>query len=101
MLSRYGGNIPTALAAYNAGPGRIDAVLAGKATLPYETQMYVARVMGRAGYSGAVNVGGVVVNIMQPNASADEIARKVADQTGKRVQRNLDEFQQQSWAYNW
>jgi len=101
MLSRYGGNIPTALAAYNAGPGRIDAVLAGKATLPYETQMYVARVMGRAGYSGAVNVGGEVVNIMQPNASADEIARKVADQTGKRVQRNLDEFQQQSWAYNW
>jgi hypothetical protein len=99
MLKRYGGDTVKALGAYNAGPGRVDAFLAGKATLPDETKNYISRVLGRAGYSGDVNVGGITIHIMQPGASADQIARRVADETGKRVQRNLQESTQQAWSF--
>lgn len=49
MLDRYGGNVSRAVAAYNAGPGRVDDVLAGKAQLPDETRGYVAKVLDGAG----------------------------------------------------
>lgn len=41
------GDWPTALAAYNAGPGRMDAVIAGRAGLPAETASYVNSITGR------------------------------------------------------
>jgi Transglycosylase SLT domain/SPOR domain len=42
------GNLGLAAAAYNAGPRRIRDWLAGKRTLPLETQMYVRNVTGRS-----------------------------------------------------
>ena len=99
MLKRYNGDIATALGAYNAGPGRMDSFLAGKATLPDETKDYISRTLGREGKTGDVNVGGITIHITQPGASADQIAQRVADETGKRVQRNLQEFTQQAWSY--
>ncbi|MGO0061001.1 lytic transglycosylase domain-containing protein [Brevibacillus fluminis] len=55
LLQKYHGNVKVALAAYNAGPGRIDRL--GIATdrdfdakadeLPLETQKYVAKITGR------------------------------------------------------
>lgn len=55
LLDRYDGNVKVALAAYNAGPGRIsklgidsDEEFEAKADLlPEETQRYVAKIMNR------------------------------------------------------
>lgn len=46
LLDRYDGNYRLALAAYNAGPARVDAYLKGRA-LPAETQAYVPAILGR------------------------------------------------------
>jgi soluble lytic murein transglycosylase-like protein len=99
LLRKYAGSEALALGAYNAGPGRMDAFLTGKATLPKETQDYIAQVYRREGRTGDVNVGGITIHITQPGASADHIARRVADETGKQVQRNMQEFTQQAWSY--
>lgn len=45
MLERYGGDIAKALAAYNAGPGRVDAA-GGVPAIP-ETQQYVRKILGK------------------------------------------------------
>lgn len=54
LLVKYNGNASTALAAYNAGPGRLDRLgikndddlMAKLHMLPAETQQYVRKVMG-------------------------------------------------------
>lgn len=48
LVDRYG-DLQTALAAYNAGPGRADAWRLQGASLPAETVSYVARIMARLG----------------------------------------------------
>jgi len=45
LLIKYDGNKAKALAAYNAGPGRVDK----GGPLPQETQDYVAKVLLKAG----------------------------------------------------
>jgi soluble lytic murein transglycosylase-like protein len=45
LLKRYDGNLPLALAAYNAGPSRVDA--AGGVPFIPETLNYVSAVLGR------------------------------------------------------
>jgi Transglycosylase SLT domain/SPOR domain len=42
------GNLGLAAAAYNAGPGRVQAWLAGRASLPGETRAYVMTITGRS-----------------------------------------------------
>ena len=44
MLDRYG-DFAAAIAAYNAGPGRVDAHLVDGRALPVETRTYVARIL--------------------------------------------------------
>lgn len=51
LYDKYG-NWPDAIAAYNAGPGRVDRVKAGTSTMPAETQAYVPGVLKRAGMQG-------------------------------------------------
>jgi hypothetical protein len=101
MLAKYH-DTATALAAYNAGPGRIDQVLAGKATLPSETRDYVSRIMGNLGATGDVHIGSITIPITQPNASPREIqqavTRGVRDATNDRVQRNLAEMNGLAWS---
>jgi soluble lytic murein transglycosylase-like protein len=48
MKDRYDSPV-LATAAYNAGPGRVDAFLAGKAPLPAETIAYVGKIFGTDG----------------------------------------------------
>lgn len=45
LLAKYRGNVRRALAAYNAGPGRIPR--RGPLTMPSETRTYVARILSR------------------------------------------------------
>jgi hypothetical protein len=53
QMQKYGGDQGLAGAAYNAGPGRVDAYLAGRSTLPAETIAYMNSVGGfSAGGSG-------------------------------------------------
>jgi hypothetical protein len=47
-LDRQFGNIGLAVAAYNAGPGRVAKWLAGDETLPRQTQQYVPAITGRS-----------------------------------------------------
>jgi soluble lytic murein transglycosylase-like protein len=47
LLLRYGGSLPLALGAYNAGPARVDAVM-GVPPIP-ETQNFIERVLTRLG----------------------------------------------------
>ena len=47
-LARRFGNMGLAAAAYNGGPGRVAAWLAGTGELPAETQNYVLRITGRS-----------------------------------------------------
>lgn len=46
-LNRQFGNLGLAAAAYNAGPGRVEAFLAGRSGLPAETRAYVRSITGR------------------------------------------------------
>jgi soluble lytic murein transglycosylase-like protein len=51
MLDRFGS--PGFLAAYNAGPARYAAALAGRSVLPRETRAYVARLAPELGFGAA------------------------------------------------
>jgi len=48
LSDKYGGNLGLTAAAYNAGPGRVDAWLAGRSSLPEETQRYVQTITGQS-----------------------------------------------------
>jgi hypothetical protein len=61
LLRKYDGNVSTALAAYNAGPGRVDRlgiendqdVAANLQKLPEETQQYIRKVLDASNQWGA------------------------------------------------
>lgn len=61
MLQRYNGNLEYALAAYNAGPRRVDNWLAAGADfnkLPKETREYIPRVLAALSPAGAAPAAG-------------------------------------------
>jgi hypothetical protein len=56
-LSLQFGNLGLAAAAYNGGPNRVSAWLAGRGGLPAETRDYVLRITGRSAEAWAENGG--------------------------------------------
>ena len=48
LRTTFRGNLGLAAAAYNAGPGQVEAWLAGRGRLPFETQAYVRIITGYA-----------------------------------------------------
>jgi len=55
MLNQFGGDVPTALAAYNWGPGNVASQ--GAAAAPASTQTYVSSILNAIGYSGGSGFG--------------------------------------------
>ena len=104
LLTRYHGNVAEAAGAYNWNPRGMDRFLAGKATMPGETQHYIASVLSRMGQSGAVQVGSITINVPHTNATPSDVRRSVEaglrDAAGKRTQRALGMAQSQSWSYS-
>jgi hypothetical protein len=68
LLDRYPGNVPLAVAAYNAGEGAVDA---HRGIPPYaETQQYVQRVLqGGAAWTGRSALPRSVYRYAGPNGS--------------------------------
>lgn len=63
LHDRYGA--PGFLAAYNAGPGRYEASLAGR-PLPLETRLYVARLSGQAVLAGQIEADWRATGLFPP-----------------------------------
>jgi hypothetical protein len=104
LMKRYHSNEALALGAYNAGPGRMDRVLAGKATLPEETKNYIATVLAREGKTGSLQIGSVTIQITQrPGESQQDLANRTVatlrDTADKQVQRNLQASSNMAWNY--
>lgn len=97
LLQRYG-DAPTAIAAYHEGEPKMDAILAGRATLSSEARGEVAAVMRGAGTQGDVHVGTITIHVtQQPGESGKDLAQRIVDTQNKRVQRNITEFRDLSW----
>lgn len=87
LLQRYGGDREKALAAYNAGPGRVDRNLAANqgqlnvGQLPTETQGYIPRVMNRIAGSvfPAAQAAPAPTAQAAPNAMMRTPAQEAAD----------------------
>lgn len=69
MLDRYG-DLPSALAAYNAGPGRVDDWRLNGHALPAETLSYVARLSRRLGFTAPASTEPILPRSSFPPASS-------------------------------
>lgn len=101
QLSRhYGGNIANIVGGYHEGQTKMDAVLAGKATLSDEARQEIAAVMRGMGRHGNVQVGSIVIHIDKPGAVNSDVAYKVRDtiRALQSTQRNLAQTQ---GTYGW
>lgn len=84
LWERYG-SLAATLAAYNAGPGRVDAYVAGRRSLPAETAAYVDRVARRL--SGSIErelSGQPASGSLAGRRAAIFVARSSGTSTGSR-----------------
>ena len=66
LRTTFGGNLGLAAAAYNAGPGRVEAWLAGRGGLPAETRTYVRAVTGHAADAWASDATAAMASLRHP-----------------------------------
>lgn len=69
MYDRFGD--PGLFGAYNAGPARYSAYLAGRSQLPGETRAYIASVTGQRGSSAATARAALFAVRQRPDAEAE------------------------------
>jgi len=93
MFDRYGA--PGFLAAYNAGPDRLDDYLAGGNPLPDETTNYVASVAPRLGTQTAMT-GPLAIYAAGPSPSGSESAADLAYAGGGMTGQEYDRQRQPS-----
>jgi len=77
LRTTFGGNLGLAAAAYNAGPAQVEAWLAGRRSLPAETQAYVRIVTGYAAEAWAAQPPPQFASSTTPSSSTETGARCV------------------------
>jgi len=86
LRTTFRGNLGLAAAAYNAGPGQVEAWLAGRRSLPGETQAYVRIVTGYAAEAWAAKP---LPQLQSSNAPAGtrcvELAKLMIDSPHRRI----------------
>jgi hypothetical protein len=99
LLKHYNGNVADAVGGYHEGQAKMDAVLAGRATLSPEAKGEIAQVMRRMGTTGDVHVGSIVIHIDGATATNEHVANVVVSRLNtlknRQTQRNLYELQDQ------
>ena len=90
LRTTFRGNLGLAAAAYNAGPGPVEAWLARRSVLPAETQAYVMIVTGYAAEAWASKSPPQVEALAAPSATPEmgarcaEIAKSMIERTRQR-----------------
>ena len=77
LRATFRGNLGLAAAAYNAGPGQVEAWLARRRALPFETQAYVRIITGYAAEAWALATPPQVPSSNEPTSNAAIGARCV------------------------
>jgi len=86
MLDKYDGDYSRALAAYNAGPGRVDE--AGGVPNIEETQNYVSRILGQAPTPRPAGLTGQVSSSLVPVPRPSVIA-PIAEQRNRAIRAGI------------
>lgn len=85
-IDKFGGSVPLGLAAYNAGPGRVQQSGGDISKLPAETRGYIANILGSQGGAGGTQVaqaGGdtrarVIQMLNDKNPAVQKMGRSLA-----------------------
>lgn len=97
LRTTFRGNLGLAAAAYNAGPGQVEAWLAGRRRLPFETQAYVRIITGYAAEAWASPTQPQPPNTASSNASIGARCVELAKLLIDRPQRRRDLKSDPAW----
>ena len=88
LLSKYNGDLPSALAAYNWGQGNVDRK--GLENAPEETKNYIQKIMdgiGETGKSALSSIGNLII----PSAQAEEMPSYINSSPKEQVVQDVKE----------
>jgi hypothetical protein len=97
LRTTFRGNLGLAAAAYNAGPGQVEAWLAGRRRLPFETQAYVRIITGYAAEAWASPTPPQPPNTASSNAAIGARCVELAKLLIDRPQRRRDLMSDPAW----
>jgi hypothetical protein len=97
LRTTFRGNLGLAAAAYNAGPGQVEAWLAGRRRLPFETQAYVRIITGYAAEAWASPTPPLPSDTASSNAAIGARCVELAKLLIDRPQRRRDLKSDPAW----